>query len=214
MACSWSASIRSGIAGAPKPFYHLRFSVLEPTNWAGRAFSARLYCTPRRCGSSAGSCAISVMTPSCSAAMRLTKKPDRAARSGEAPPASSTALLCQPGCLCARQLGKIFDRFPPSRHRRWPRDLQLHPARQYLACPLRYRYRYLDGWQEKETRAGLLFGRAFEQALAALFRREDPGCALFEAWSQYKNSLWSTPRAKPGIRCLSKGSIAHAICPG
>ena len=27
---------------------------------------------------------------------------------------------------------------------------------QYLACPLRYRYRYLDGWQEKETRAGLL----------------------------------------------------------
>ena len=28
----------------------------------------------------------------------------------------------------------------------------------YLACPLRYRYRYLDGWQEKETRAGLLFG--------------------------------------------------------
>ena len=31
---------------------------------------------------------------------------------------------------------------------------------QYLACPLRYRYRYLDGWQEKETRAGLLFGRA------------------------------------------------------
>jgi hypothetical protein len=27
---------------------------------------------------------------------------------------------------------------------------------QYLACPLRYRYRYLDGWQEKETRAGRL----------------------------------------------------------
>ena len=48
---------------------------------------------------------------------------------------------------------------------------------QYLACPLRYRYRYLDGWQEKKTRAGLLFGRAFEQAQAALFRREDPGDA-------------------------------------
>jgi len=58
---------------------------------------------------------------------------------------------------------------------------------QYLACPLRYRYRYLDGWQEKEARAGLLFGRAFEQALDALLRREDPGCALFEAWTQYKN---------------------------
>ena len=27
----------------------------------------------------------------------------------------------------------------------------------------RTRYRYLDGWREKETRAGLLFGRAFER---------------------------------------------------
>jgi len=30
-----------------KPFYALRFSVLEPTPWVGRAFSARLYCTPK-----------------------------------------------------------------------------------------------------------------------------------------------------------------------
>jgi hypothetical protein len=45
---------------------------------------------------------------------------------------------------------------------------------QYLSCPRRYRHRYLDGWQEKDTRAAMLFGRAFEQAVAALFRREDP----------------------------------------
>ena len=30
-----------------KPFYALRFSVLEPTPWVGRAFSARLYCTAK-----------------------------------------------------------------------------------------------------------------------------------------------------------------------
>jgi hypothetical protein len=36
---------------------------------------------------------------------------------------------------------------------------------QYLTCPRRYRHRYLDGWQEKDTRAAMLFGRAFEQAL-------------------------------------------------
>jgi len=30
-----------------KPFYALRFSVLEPTPWVGRTFSARLYCTPK-----------------------------------------------------------------------------------------------------------------------------------------------------------------------
>ena len=33
---------------------------------------------------------------------------------------------------------------------------------QYLTCPRRYRYRYLDGWKEKDTRAAMLFGRAFE----------------------------------------------------
>ena len=58
---------------------------------------------------------------------------------------------------------------------------------QYLGCPRRYRHRYLDGWQEKETRAGLLFGRAFENALAALFRREDSSAVLFEQWSAYQN---------------------------
>ena len=46
---------------------------------------------------------------------------------------------------------------------------------QYLTCPRRYQHRYLDGWREKDSRAAMLFGRAFEQALGALFRREDPG---------------------------------------
>jgi len=41
---------------------------------------------------------------------------------------------------------------------------------QYLTCPRRYRHRYLDGWQEKDVRAAMLFGRCFEQAVAALFR--------------------------------------------
>jgi CRISPR/Cas system-associated exonuclease Cas4 (RecB family) len=54
---------------------------------------------------------------------------------------------------------------------------------QYLTCPRRYRHRYLDGWKEKDTRAAMLFGRAFEQALGALFRREDPGAVLFSEWS-------------------------------
>ncbi len=66
---------------------------------------------------------------------------------------------------------------------------------QYLACPRRYRYRYLDGWQEKETRAGLLFGRAFENALAALFRREDAGAALFEQWAPYQNATLEYSRS-------------------
>jgi CRISPR/Cas system-associated exonuclease Cas4 (RecB family) len=54
---------------------------------------------------------------------------------------------------------------------------------QYLTCPRRYRHRYLDGWKERDTRASMLFGRAFERALGALFLREDPGAVLFDEWS-------------------------------
>ena len=54
---------------------------------------------------------------------------------------------------------------------------------QFVVCPRRYRYRYLDGWQEKDVRAAMLFGRAFEQAVAALFRGQDPAVILFEQWA-------------------------------
>jgi hypothetical protein len=59
---------------------------------------------------------------------------------------------------------------------------------QYLRCPRSYRYRYLDGWREKERRATMVFGRCFENALEALFRREDPGAALFSDWGAYRNT--------------------------
>ena len=42
---------------------------------------------------------------------------------------------------------------------------------QYLTCPRKYRHRYLDGWQEKDNRAAIHFGRALEQALAAYISR-------------------------------------------
>jgi len=57
----------------------------------------------------------------------------------------------------------------------------------YLTCPRRYRHRYLDGWQEKDTRAAMLFGRAFERALAAYFLREDAAAALFREWAACRN---------------------------
>lgn len=56
----------------------------------------------------------------------------------------------------------------------------------YLGCPRRYRHRYLDGWREKEIRAAMVFGRVFEKALAACFRREDPTVTLFKEWAAYQ----------------------------
>jgi hypothetical protein len=58
---------------------------------------------------------------------------------------------------------------------------------QFLRCPRSYRYRYLDGWKEKESRAALCFGRSFEKALGALFEREDPGAMLFKEWGVYRD---------------------------
>jgi CRISPR/Cas system-associated exonuclease Cas4 (RecB family) len=50
---------------------------------------------------------------------------------------------------------------------------------QYLRCPRQYRYRYLDGWREKEDKAAVMFGRRFEDALAAYFAEEDSTVAFF-----------------------------------
>src|SRR5215471_16426133 len=73
---------------------------------------------------------------------------------------------------------------------RWPEMIYSYTQiSQYLACPRRYRHRYLDGWQEKDTRAAMIFGRVFEQALAAYFRREDAAVTLFREWSIYKDQF-------------------------
>ena len=57
---------------------------------------------------------------------------------------------------------------------------------QFLRCPRSYRYRYLDGWREKDSRAALCFGRCFEKALAAFFEHADPGAVLFKEWGAYR----------------------------
>src|SRR5215467_8284529 len=59
---------------------------------------------------------------------------------------------------------------------------------QYLRCPRQYRYRYLDGWREREDRASMIFGRCFENALAAYFRREDPTATFFKEWQQQQDT--------------------------
>ncbi len=59
---------------------------------------------------------------------------------------------------------------------------------QYLRCPRAYRYRYLDGWREKDTRAASIFGRCFEKALAALLSQEDGAAVLFQEWGSYRES--------------------------
>ena len=89
---------------------------------------------------------------------------------------------------------------------------------QYLTCPRRYRHRYLDGWKEKDTRAAMLFGRAFDRALGALFRREDPGEVLFAEWSScqsqdlhYSNRDSWDRMLQQGIMLLSRFCQDHRV---
>jgi hypothetical protein len=60
-------------------------------------------------------------------------------------------------------------------------DLQLLQGRWY-------RYRYLDGWREKEDRASMIFGRCFENALGAYFRKEDPTATFSKEWQQQQDA--------------------------
>ncbi|MFZ0419950.1 MAG: PD-(D/E)XK nuclease family protein [Candidatus Sulfotelmatobacter sp.] len=76
---------------------------------------------------------------------------------------------------------------------------------QYLTCPRRYRHRYLDGWKEKDTRAAMLFGRAFELALGAYFRREDPGDLFFREWSACKDQNLQFSHHDTWDRMLEQG---------
>jgi len=62
---------------------------------------------------------------------------------------------------------------------------------QYLACPHRYQYRYLDSWKEKDTRAAMLFGRE-------IF------CSL-----PLSSTLKPSRRGGTGLPCLSVDHYVH-----
>jgi len=76
---------------------------------------------------------------------------------------------------------------------------------QYLRCPRSYRYRYLDGWREKETRAAMTFGRCFESALGAYFREEDCGAALFKEWGAYRDASFEYKKGDTWDRLVHQG---------
>ena len=76
---------------------------------------------------------------------------------------------------------------------------------QYLRCPRSYRYRYLDGWREKDTRAAMIFGRCFETALGAYFRGEDCTAALFKEWAVFRDAPFEYRKGDSWDRVLHQG---------
>ena len=83
----------------------------------------------------------------------------------------------------------------------------------YLRCPRSYRYRYLDGWQEKETRAAMVFGRCFERLWPPCFAKR------IAVWHYSRNgALFGMPplrtkRENLGIACSTKESTCSSGSP-
>ncbi len=75
----------------------------------------------------------------------------------------------------------------------------------YLRCPRSYRYRYLDGWREKDTRAAMVFGRCFEKALGAYFEQRDCTAALFKEWAAYRDTRFEYRKGESWDRLLHQG---------
>jgi PD-(D/E)XK nuclease superfamily len=76
---------------------------------------------------------------------------------------------------------------------------------QFLRCPRSYRYRYLDGWQEKETRAAMVFGRSFEKALGAYLCREDASAVLFKEWGAHRDAPFDYKKGDSWDRLVHQG---------
>src|SRR5580658_3855294 len=106
-----------------------------------------------------------------------------------------------------QQIGKNFPARPPVNvpREKTPMIFSHTQITQFLRCPRSYRYRYLDGWQEKETRAAMVFGRAFEKALCAYFRDEDPSAALFKEWGVYRDSPFEYKSGESWDRLVHQG---------
>src|ERR1700687_3378485 len=110
------------------------------------------------------------------------------------PPASGKCSLARQSMTPSRR-----------RAREIPMGYSYTQISQYLRCPRSYRYRYLDGWREKETRAAMAFGRCFENALGAYFRNEDCGAALFKEWGVYRDAAFEYKKGETWDRLLHQG---------
>jgi hypothetical protein len=57
----------------------------------------------------------------------------------------------------------------------------------YLQCPLKYKYHYLDGWQERDDKASLVFGRVFQMAVESQFLVSNSVRFFTEHWQKVKD---------------------------
>src|SRR6202044_1440928 len=148
------------------------------------------------------------MTPTCSAATKWMRRP-----------CSVSPAFCEPHASRSPDVHSSTSKHShhPANGNSSPRTLakvswqeapmtySFTQISQYLRCPRQYRYRYLDGWREKGDKASLIFGRCFENALAAYFRREDATATFFKEWQKLQDSALAYTKNESWDRLYHQG---------
>jgi len=113
----------------------------------------------------------------------------------------------------------MHDRECHPREGKPPVTLSYTQISNYLRCPRSYRYRYLDGWREKDTRAAMIFGRCFEKALAALFQQDYCVAALFREWGAFRDAALEYKKGEcwdrlvhQGVHLLERFAQENRVC--
>jgi hypothetical protein len=195
---------------AQKPFYWLRLAVLEPREFVGRTISGRLYCTPKalwKLGWFLRDFLYDVellgraeVDEKALFGLRGIVKISRTMVSGR-------SLLNLEG-FCSRQpMGRVLHTALAAGVSFGADEMTYSYTQisRYLRCPRHYRRRCLDGWREKDTRAAMVFGRAFEKALSAYFLQKDAAAVLFRQWAAYQNNSLEYANSDSWERMLHQG---------
>jgi hypothetical protein len=74
----------------------------------------------------------------------------------------------------------------------------------YLQCPLKYKYRYVDGWRERDDKASLIFGRVFQRAVDAHFLGVEAVEFFTFQWSSFKTVALEYPNGDSGKECWNR----------
>ena len=176
------------------PFFLIRFTVLEPKEYLSRSITGRIYCTPkalwrlhwflRDFGYDTDLLGCDEVDEKALLGLRGVIRTSRRNLAGRSflnltglpqQPSGRSCRLNAERELAKRMTAQMIYSFT-----------QLS---QYLRCPRSYRHRYLDGWKERDTRAAMIFGRCFEQALAAYLGGEDGTAVLFREWGAYRDAI-------------------------
>jgi PD-(D/E)XK nuclease superfamily len=79
---------------------------------------------------------------------------------------------------------------------------------QYLTCPRRYRYRYLDGWKEKDTRATMLFVALSNKHWGHFFGGKIPERYCLPSGLPVRGKSCAFQTEIPGIACCARESCS------